>query len=80
MKMIGQDIWECRGKTIKTVIAFDPVGYDKGFEIVFTDGTKLEIYSVPVPIKSNVETGLRIKIKNTEKQKGGFHDSSKDIR
>jgi hypothetical protein len=41
--MIGGDIWKCRGKTIKTILAYDCFGYDRGFEIEFTDGTRLGI-------------------------------------
>lgn len=47
--IFGEDIYKCKGKTIKNVIAYSPLGYDQGFEIIFVDGTKLEITSTSFP-------------------------------
>jgi hypothetical protein len=58
----GKELSICKGKTIKDFIAFSPMGYDMGFEIEFTDGTKVELEPIPIPIKSDNEVRLRIKL------------------
>ena len=41
--MIGETILEAQGRTIKNVIAFDPYGYDQGFQLEFEDGSIISL-------------------------------------
>ena len=56
-----KDAFNAKGKTIKNVIAYDALGYDRGFELVFTDGSKLEI--TPRDMPAGLDGRIKIKFK-----------------
>lgn len=56
--MISGDLAKLIGKRIKNVIAYDPFGYDRGFEIETDDGTRLKVVS---EIFYSDDTRIRVK-------------------
>lgn len=58
----GGDVYLCRGKTIKDVIAGDPLGYNVDFTIEFTDGTKLEVSAYA--LAKDIEGRMNIRLKD----------------
>lgn len=66
--MIYEEIEKCIGKTIKSIVSYDPFGYDRGFEIAFTDNTIIAIYPKVYTLFPNdprvvVESSSKIKVK-----------------
>ena len=61
---MGGDVYLCKGKTIKNVIAGDPLGYDRNFTIKFTDGTELEITAHALSFTKGIEAAMEIKLRN----------------
>ena len=54
----GNIIFKIKNKTVKRILAFDAYGCDRGFEIEFTDGSKLEI--TPFVLEQTKEPRLDI--------------------
>ena len=59
--MKSEAIFKAKGKTVTAVVAWDPFGYDQGFELEFSDGTILEVWSEV--IKTTGESRIFCKIK-----------------
>jgi len=62
--MIGEIIQEAIGKKISKVIAYDPVGYDIGFTLVFDDG--MQIGFSPYDLIDKMRNTNRIDIKEID--------------
>jgi len=55
--MIGELIYKAKGQKVVDVLAWDHIGYDRGFTLELEDGTKLDVY----PIDTQMDARLVIK-------------------
>ena len=61
--ILGNDLFRCKGKTIKTILAGDPIGCNQSFVIEFTDGSKLEVKAYAV-FSKDAEGRMEIEVSN----------------
>lgn len=76
MSLIGEDLLLTKGKTIKNFTSYDAAGFDRGFEIHFTDGStlQLELYTIPLWSEPRIKITLKEDPEEKRKQNKAYNE------